>query len=533
MKKVLPILLTLAILTTLLGLTALADSNINASGWPIVNEKVTLRVMTPDDGLRKPFNELKLYQEYEEATNVHIEWVMVPSSDWSEKLALMLATGDSMPDIILGGLSDSIVRENASTGNFIAMDEYIDEYAHNLLGLFEQRPSLRTLWSALDGKMYQLGRVEEMYGLVLTHGTHWINKAWLDKFGLDVPTTTEEYKNALLTFLENDANGNGVRDEIGFSFLDAGSAVWRNHGSFGALWGSFGMPDTGDHIYVKDGKVYFTAAQESYKEGIEYFRDLYELGLVDPESFSQTELQLIAKGNAADELLGSFIKWDASHCVGVERAEDYVALAPLVGPEGHQEWTRENLTELANAKNFAVITKACEYPEIAIRWLDYGFTPEISVQINWGALGEVYELDEEGVMKNAPLKEGQDEHTRRVNSTPSRNPHIILSEYYDTIVRYPEDAAGVYAIRVEKQFPYANEEFYPELNFTEEETTRVSIILTDVYSIVDEYRAVWIMDGGVENQWGQYLKELEDAGLSEYLEIKQSAYDKYLASIGQ
>ena len=523
MKKMVSLLLALMMLMSLTG-GALAETA----------EKPTLTIMTPDYGFYKPYNEMKLYQDYEEATGVHIDWMMVPEAEFGEKLSLVLATGDNMPDIIFGGLNESLVNNNVESGNFIAFDELIDNgYMPNLSKIFEQRPTLRTLWSNPDGKLYQLGRVEEMFGLIFVHGCHFINKVWLDKFDLEVPTTTEEYYNALKTFVENDANGNGIRDEIGLTFLDQPTNPWRNHSGFGSLWGSFGMPDTGDHIYVKDGKVLYTANTESYKEGIAYFAKMYEEGLIDSEVFNQNEAQMVAKGTMDENVFGSFMKWHSTHAVGVERAKDYVPLPPLKGPDGHQEWSRENLTELGGTQYYCVITKACEDPELAARWLDHGFDPLVSIQVNWGAIGEVYEYNDAGILVNKKPPEGMDDNDLRISSTPTKNPHAILSDYYDKYVIYPYDAAEMYAIREEYYFDYCNDEFYPEIKFNAEDTERLSILQTDINAIVDSYRVTWITEGGVEDEWEDYLAELEDAGLEEYLAIKQAGYDRYMASISE
>lgn len=45
--------------------------------------------------------------------------------------------------------------------------------------------------------------------------TPFINKAWLDRLGLEIPTTVDEWYEVLKAFKEQDANGNGdPNDEI-------------------------------------------------------------------------------------------------------------------------------------------------------------------------------------------------------------------------------------------------------------------------------------------------------------------------------
>ena len=107
--------------------------------------------------------------------------------------------------------------------------------------------------------------------------------------------------------------------------------------------------------------------------------------------------------------------------MGNDRAEDYVNIPPLVGPEGHQIWGRENVVEVQPRGS---ITVACEYPEAAIRLLDMMYEPELSVEVNWGALGEVYEKNDNGVMVWTTF------------------PSAILNEYYSTVVEYPQDGAS-------------------------------------------------------------------------------------------
>lgn len=44
--------------------------------------------------------------------------------------------------------------------------------------------------------------------------------------------------------------------------------------------------------------------------------------------------------------------------------------------------------------------------------------------------------------------------------------------------------------------------------------------------IRSEYAARWVTEGGVDEQWDEYIGRLNDAGLSRYLEIYQTAYQR-------
>ena len=43
---------------------------------------------------------------------------------------------------------------------------------------------------------------------------------------------------------------------------------------------------------------------------------------------------------------------------------------------------------------------------------------------------------------------------------------------------------------------------------------------------MNQYTMAWILDGGADEQWDEYLAALNAAGLEEFVAIYQSAYDR-------
>ncbi len=75
--------------------------NFNETGYPIVNEPITLKVLL---GIRDvdsltPTEEMPALVRLEEQTGIHIEWEIIKGADWETKLNLMFASGD-YPDIL-------------------------------------------------------------------------------------------------------------------------------------------------------------------------------------------------------------------------------------------------------------------------------------------------------------------------------------------------------------------------------------------------------------------------------------------------
>jgi len=65
---------------------------------------------------------------------------------------------------------------------------------------------------------------------------------------------------------------------------------------------------------------------------------------------------------------------------------------------------------------------------------------------------------------------------------------------------------------------------------TEEELDKLSTIEADIKTLVDEKHAEWIVHGGVEDEWDDYLGQLKSLGLDDYVATYQAAYDRYLAA---
>ena len=53
------------------------------------------------------------------------------------------------------------------------------------------------------------------------------------------------------------------------------------------------------------------------------------------------------------------------------------------------------------------------------------------------------------------------------------------------------------------------------------------------YSVIEQKKADWILNGGIEKEWDSYLKKMEQYGLSDYLSIKQKYFDQYQKSLSE
>ncbi|MGU3470730.1 ABC transporter substrate-binding protein [Paenibacillus sp. D51F] len=499
-------------------------SKVNKDGLPIVSEMVTLKMVAPKAQLSPKFEEMEIFKRLEKSTNVAVKWDNIPDTDYAEKKSLLLASGDLPDAFYAAGFSDYELITYGKDGTIIPLENLIAEYAPNLSKLLEKRPDIKASITAPDGHIYGLPTFEENE-LGTNPFFHNINKAWLDKLGLKMPETLDEYTNALIAFKTKDPNGNGKADEIPLSFMHMGWCM-----DIAGLFGAFGLPDNLEHRIVRDGKVIFTAVQPEYKEALKYFNEKwYKQGLIDPESFVQQAPQYLAKGKTPDETLGSFVWWETEEVVGPDRAKDYALVPPLAGPTGKKTIGRGNGG--GPGRGAFVITKANKNPEVTMRWVDQQYDPYMAAQIHWGPLDIIYKKDANGKLVNLPLPAGTSAGEYRQKVAPgSGAPGMITKEDFQTIVDM-EPRAQQRKKDLENYYePYMEKENYPSIFFTPEELDTINRIEPDLMKFVNTQRAKFLVDGNIDQGWDSYVKQVNEMGLEELMSLYQKGLDRYKES---
>lgn len=157
------------------------------------------------------------------------------------------------------------------------------------------------------------------------------------------------------------------------------------------------------------------------------------------------------------------------------------------------------------------------------------------MQDNWGTYGDetqqnIFKFDEaKGMLEHLPLEGAAPAELRQ--KTNIGGPLAILDEYYGKYTTKPDDAAWRLNIMKERLVPYMKaENNYPRIFFSLEDQKQLSTIETDLFAYVNRKRAEWIKTGKVNEEWADYLKELNRLGLEKWLEIKQNGYDNYIKS---
>ena len=264
MKK---LALVMAVLMIFTCTSALAD--FHETNLPITDEKYEFSMMIDDSGY--PEDKI-IYNMLEEQTNVHVNLNLAPYALQVEKLGIALNTGD-YADVIAGWLlgTKDIIDLGMGDQTFLPLEDLIAKYAPNIEEVLNI-PGVRESMTLPDGHIYCIPYV---VGEPEATFKPYINQVWLERVGMEMPTTPEELKAVLIAFRDQDANGNGdPSDEIPFS----GDPNNLSLGMLAGWWGVDANSGNSDYPYfaLVDGKIQFNANKPEYKQFIEFFSKFYE-----------------------------------------------------------------------------------------------------------------------------------------------------------------------------------------------------------------------------------------------------------------
>ncbi|WP_223829576.1 extracellular solute-binding protein [Paenibacillus arenilitoris] len=491
-------------------------SGFNKEGLPITSEPVTLDVLTVRWGnMGDTFKANAWLQELEKSTNVKINWQVMSSNDWGEQKSIMLASG-TLPDIIFGDIvfSDSDIVNNLSY--FRPLDDLIDEYMPNLKAALEETPEMRKISTFPDGKMYSLPA--RLPSRPTTTMQPVINKAWLDRLGLEIPDNIDDLYSVFKAFKERDPNRNGIADEIPFSGSVDISMDFLN---------PFGITDLNNNsMMLKDDTPVFFPATNEYKEAIKWTHKLYSEGLIDQELFTQDNTMSTAKQQNPDAAIIGFSNQWIPDAVFGKWKDEYATIPPIAGLDGKRYQTGDPVG-LSLRRNELLITTSSEHPEIAARWADQFYTNEASIQNFWGAIGTVIEKRDDGTyaLMSPPEGTGADAWYWE-QSVRDFGPKYVSPDFEKNIILDETTGDGLKLVIDKLGSEHVTTPF-PNVMYSAEEFQELPTLTTDIDSFVKTTRAQWITKGNVDEEWDGYIKQLNAMGLERLVEIRTEAYKRY------
>ena len=498
-------------------------SNFNPTGYPIVKEKITLTAFGNQNVTHKNWDEVYCFTEYEKISNIHIAWTTAPNQGFAERRNVLLASGDYPDFFYRCGFGVADIINNGSSGVFIPLNDLIEKYTVNIKARMKEMPDMASSMKMPDGNIYTIAT--KSLSVAGAGSYNWINKVWLDRLGLKVPTTLDETVAVFTAFKEKDANGNGnPNDEIPYSCRNQGVGIFNaTYGAFGI--GSLGSGQFGNYIDTgPDGKVRLFAITSNYRQLLEWVANLYSKGLLDPEMFTQDIPAFTAKGE--QNLIGAFYINNSPEIIGGRMSLDYVPAPPPKGPAGQ---VYNNFGSVFGLGPFA-ISKQNKYLAETIRWLDWYYGEEGATMLWLGPENVTWRRLPDG--------------TRRVTELITNNPAGLNAP--QSIGQYAIGWAGggcpVFATdemerarlpaivfeAYEMIKPLVKVTAIPILSFTTAEQNELNPINSDMLTYITESRVQFVTGRRPFSQWDAYVADIKKMGADRYVALQQASFDRYM-----
>ncbi len=462
------------------------------------------------------------FQEMEKKTGCHIDWVHPTTGAAEEKFNLMIASG-KLPDMIVWHWWDVSggAQSFADDGVIIPLTDMVEEYMPNLTKFLNENPDVKKQIVADDGEIYYVPIIRKDKQLKVFEGPQ-IRMDWLEKLGLDVPTTPEQLYETLKAFKEKDPNGNGERDEIPMS------GVGFNNEAFGIgnlLWG-FG---TNYDFYIKDGKVTYPLLESEFDEGLAYITKLYKENLIDSDYLLNDRDKMDSKvmsnktGFVYSMQPGMYynnINDGTRKVLGIPHPSVKDGIDNVYAPSYIQDTTYASMA----------VTTANKNPAGCLKWLDNFYGGEGEVIANFGEEGKTYEMVDgkhkltDYILKNPDGKTPQEMLGASLVSYQATFPCMQTWEYYEQILTpWGRESIETWAGSARTTG------ILPKLSFNSEENREIANKMTDISTYFNEQVNKIIIGQESIEHLDEVRKKAQKMGLDDIVKIYNDAYKRYMS----
>lgn len=491
---------------------------------PLVKEPMTFTWFHPlmNSNVISNMDEQYCWQELQNRTGIDIEWVHPSVGTEKENINIAIASRD-LPDIITwtwssqpGGAAKMVEDEV-----IIPLNEY-EEYMPNYMALLEKNEVANKSARLDDGSLYGFSHIITDESVMVTGG-FMIRKDWLDKLGLEVPTTIDEWYTVLKAFKEKDPNGNGIQDEIPF-VCSKGAHFIHMASAFGVKSGFYAD---------KDGKIHYGPIEEEYREFLKTMAKWYAEGLIDTEYVTNETKNVDAKvlSDQAGSLYGSITSQFAKYIKQKQGTGfDMVAVKSPADINGVSHSSLDARKHGVNGQTIAISSK-CKNPIQAVQMIDYLFGEEGRMLTNWGKEGESYEIVDgkpkftDAILNNSEGISSLDAIAKYAFPIYGYAGPFYIESYSAINLQLPQQKDAVDTWKQE-----STEMLLPILYPTNEETK----IYTDVMTEVSTYRGEMftkfvIGKESIDQKFDEYVSTIKNFGIDEAIAVKQAQYDRCMS----
>jgi putative aldouronate transport system substrate-binding protein len=208
--------------------------------------------------------------------------------DYNRQVSLAIASGD-LPDVMLVGSRDEL-QEMVDNDLVEDMTDVFEETASaNLKDIYKSFDDIQLEAATFDGRLMAIPSTSYDFGPNMV----WMRQDWLDKLGIELDKdgnnaiTLDELKDTAKAFKEQDPGNTGKTQGLALAY-------WLSSGNHGGsaytgtpIMNAFGaFPKS----YIKDeqGKMIYGSNTQGMKESLQFIKELYDEGILDPQFGTRT-----------------------------------------------------------------------------------------------------------------------------------------------------------------------------------------------------------------------------------------------------
>ncbi len=492
----------------------------------------------------------------EENAHVTLDFMTLPEKqeEYNATINLMIANKEKLPDLFWGvEWADAARLEMEADGYFLDQapyweSDYFKEKWQDIA--FENFTSseiadYKVFQTNENGAWYHAGGLGNTSWVDQSNSFMWINRDWLKRLNLEMPTDFASLVTVLKAFRDQDANGNGdPNDEIPMLC----SSTPSTNGS--CWWDAIPWLINNWCYYQQkyllnvtdDGKLYFAETTDAYREALKNINMLVKEGLLSSASFSLSanDYKAAICVDEKDVRVGCFSCHLTNFDATASAIYQYTYLAPFnYMPKGGPTFSRK-----------VTVSATAEDPWACMRLIWLGLSQEGTMRFRYGEKGVDW-VEEVNPLDNKPhLKIVNDIWTSTAQNSFWGNGLACLGTLKyakGTITISPiELKDDVRTMSIADYKNYFNREYAdvtdeiaaknnPKkalkgmLTLNSEEQKVYNQYYTELWNYKcnarDEFCA-GVKDPNSDADWNAYLAQMKALGEEELVKAYQSAYDR-------
>lgn len=455
----------------------------------------------------------KAYQELLARTNVAIDFICPTTGGEAEDMNLMVASGD-YADLMSGFAAyySGGIASGLENDVIIELNGLVDDYMPNYKAVLESSEDINKQSRTDDGVIWGVHCIsttqqDPFLGLM-------IRQDWLDEFDLDMPQTYDELEQVLSVFKQ--------KCPMGALLLGASGTCNMSY----SLTAGFDCSFLSSPFINLDGTVVYTPATDNMREYVRLMNDWYKNGLIYSDFFSIGFMQ--------DEELyvnGTVGVFDAMYVAidNVQPTDPNYQMAAMPNPrqsEGDQLHLVQTTWQVRTEES-ACISTTCENPELLCKYLDYMWSDEGVLLVNYGIEGDTYTIQEDGTARFVDsMYITSDGSTFNDNLSATAFVNCPIYYHWERELVTCSDAAlaasDVWTANADNAY------VMPSVSLTTEEAEKLSSIQNDLNTLASEKILQFIIgDADINAEWDSFVANLTEMGYQDAEAMYQDALDRY------